>query len=153
MVELELRLRRAGLEDLDLSAVMNKQLIEDEGSANPMSYEQLKTRMREWLTSDWQIEYIIGDANVVGYALYQFRNNPYEEKRKEVYIRQLFIRREYRGEGYGMRGIALLKAERFRGIRTIEVDVLEANERGKSFWARAGFHRHVVNMRLEQAED
>ncbi len=46
---MDLTLRRATEDDLDDLAVMNKQLIEDEGSRNPMNREQLADRMKGWL--------------------------------------------------------------------------------------------------------
>jgi hypothetical protein len=68
-----LHLRSAGLDDVRLLAEMNKQLIEDEGSANPMNLEQLEARMHEWLSEDRCADLIVNDEqNVVGYALYQF---------------------------------------------------------------------------------
>jgi len=44
-------LRDASAADTPLLAQLNRQLIEDEGAANPMSLAELEARMREWLAS------------------------------------------------------------------------------------------------------
>ena len=46
---MSLVVRPANEADLLLLAQMNKRLIEDEGSRNPMSLDQLADRMRGWL--------------------------------------------------------------------------------------------------------
>lgn len=50
---------------------------EDEGSPNPMSLDELEQRMRDWLKSGWHIDLLCIDKDVVGYALYRFRQNEY----------------------------------------------------------------------------
>lgn len=50
---------------------MNKRLIEDEGSRNPMSVAQLAERMRGWRLGDWEARLFLADEQVVGYALFQ----------------------------------------------------------------------------------
>jgi len=47
-----------------------------------------------------------------------------------------------------VQGIALLKELRFKDVATIEIDVLEENRHGKSFWLRAGFEPYACNMRM-----
>jgi len=145
---MQLHLRGATIEDLELLTDMNRQLIEDEGSSNPMNREQLKQRMRDWLTSDWKVDLLMSGEDVVGYALYQFRINVYRPEVREAYLRQYFIGRTHRKAGYGLQGIQLLKELRFKDAETIEIDVLESNRIGKSFWLKAGFEPYVSNMRM-----
>jgi predicted acetyltransferase len=145
-----LHLRSAGSNDVRLLAEMNKQLIEDEGSANPMNLEQLEARMHGWLSEDWRADLIVNDEeNVVGYSLYQFRSTPHFPDRNDVYLRQYFIRRDCRNRGYGLEGISMLRETRFGDVETIEIDVLETNRIGKGFWSKAGFEPYVINMRLK----
>jgi GNAT superfamily N-acetyltransferase len=149
MSEMNLQLRRA--EDADLSAIarMNKQLIEDEGHSNPMSVAELEERMRGWFTSDWHIDLLCTDEHiVVGYAVYQYRNNPYYPEQVGVYIRQYFIAREHRRQGYGQAGIKLLRTTRFQPGHTILLDVLTSNHRGMSFWQKVGFAPYSSTMML-----
>ncbi|OXS59817.1 hypothetical protein B1A99_09755 [Cohnella sp. CIP 111063] len=84
---MQLHLRDATIDDLELLTDMNRQLIEDEGSSNPMNREQLKQRMRDWLTSDWKVDLLVSGEDVVGYALYQFRSNVYRPEVREAYLR------------------------------------------------------------------
>lgn len=53
---MELLIRKAAATDLPQLALMNKELIEDEGGSNPMSIEQLQNRMSNWLAGEWKIE-------------------------------------------------------------------------------------------------
>lgn len=146
---MELELRRATSSDIDRLAEMNKQLIEDEGSMNPMNLDELKQRMYEWLHSSYFADLLISDQEVAGYALYTFRANSYDKNIQEVYLRQYFIGRTFRKQGLGLKGIGLLKEQRFKDMDTIEIDVLEANTAGKSFWVSAGFEPYAINMKLK----
>lgn len=138
--------------EIHIIAEMNAQLIEDERSTNPMNREQLELRALDWLRADWNIDFICANNKIVGYALYQFKyqSTQFNRNLKEVYLRQYFIRREERNKGYGIDGIKLLKEQRFNGIKTIIIDVLEANPKGRAFWEKAGFMPYYTNMRMEQ---
>ena len=137
MVEVELR--RATLADAPLLATMNRQLIEDERSRNPMSHAELAARMRGWLAGDWTAVLIVRADTVVGYALYQERRDPYFPARRTVYLRQLFVGREQRGRGIGRAALAILLREWFPADVTVEIDVLATNPAGQRFWRSVGF--------------
>lgn len=143
-----LRLQSARKEELQILAEMNKQLIEDEKSSNPMGIQELEERMREFLESHWEIDLLMKEATIIGYVLYQYQEGSFHREEKQVYIRQYFIRREYRNMGYGIAGIDLLRKTRFKDVKKIEIDVLETNPEGKQFWERAGFKPYYTNMRL-----
>ncbi len=145
---LTVTLRKATEADLPLLARMNRHLIVDEGSPNPMNVQQLEDRMRGWFFSDWHIDLICHDQDVVGYALYQFRKNQYFPDQEEVYLRQYFIKREYRRQGFGQAGIRLLLETRFKPGQTVILDVLERNTAGKQFWRKVGFAPYTTTMTL-----
>ena len=63
---MELTLRRAILDDVELLATMNQRLIEDEKSRNPMSIEEIKDRMNDFIQKDWQADLILFDSRVIG---------------------------------------------------------------------------------------
>jgi len=46
-----MEIKKCTLEDVPQLALLNKQLIEDEKSNNPMTIEELRERMREFLNS------------------------------------------------------------------------------------------------------
>lgn len=146
---MELKLKRASSIDIDILAQMNKQLIEDEGSLNPMSIFELKQRMDTWLQTDYFADLIIANQKVIGYALYSFKQNQYDKNLKEVYLRQYFIGRKFRKLGLGLQGIKLFKEERFKDVNSIEIDVLESNIIGKNFWIKAGFKPMYTNMKMK----
>ena len=144
---MSLSLRAACPDDLHDLARMNKQLIEDEGSENPMDLNALQDRIKGWMSGDWQIDLLAASGAVVGYAVYRFRSHPYAEDAREVYLRQYFIRRDCRRAGYGLQGIELLCSERFQGAETVVVDVLAGNAAGLTFWDKAGFATFVLTKR------
>jgi ribosomal protein S18 acetylase RimI-like enzyme len=142
-----LTLRPATMMDLPLLVHMNQELIEDEGSANPMNPAQLEIRMRGWLNS-WCIELFVQDKSVVGYTIYRLQKNESDGK-ETVYIRHFYISRDYRQQGLGREGIALLKQERFPKNTTVYLEVLWHNQRGRDFWQALGFKQYSVTMKLE----
>lgn len=146
---MSLRLQSAGIADLRILAEMNKQLIEDEKSSNPMGIKELEERMAEFLKSSWEIDLIMRETKIIGYALYQYHEEQFKGEGKRVYLRQYFIGREFRNMGYGIAGIELLKTTRFKDVKRIEIDVLESNPKGQRFWERAGFKPYYTNMRIE----
>ena len=135
-----LAVETAAEKDLHTLAELNRQLIEDEGHDNPMNVEQLRERMREFLRTDYAA-YLFREGEAVrGYALVDHRRSP-------VYLRQFYICRDSRRQGYGRAAFAKLK-ERL-GADRIDIEVLYGNERGYAFWKSLGFAERSVYMRLE----
>jgi GNAT superfamily N-acetyltransferase len=134
--------------DLPLLAQMNKRLIEDEGSRNPMSLDQLADRMRGWLRGNWELKLFATDAGVVGYAVYQTRCDEYFPDQTTVYLRQFYIERELRGHGLGTAALRALAAEHFPPDSRVVIDVLASNPRGHDFWRHVGFQSYCTTMHL-----
>ena len=147
-----LLIRPATQSDLPTLARMNQRLIEDEGSRNPMSITELQNRMREWLEGEWRVELFSEGDTVVGYAVYQFRNDIYEPCKVVVYLRQLYIERDKRSRGLGSRAVKLLAQTRFPAGCRIEVDVLALNPRGAKFWVQVGFQPYCTTLWLQNQE-
>ena len=78
--------------DLDLLSEWNHQLIQDEGHRNPMIVSQLRERMREWISGEYTAILFSQIGESVAYALFR-------ENEKEIYLRQLFVRRDKRNKG------------------------------------------------------
>jgi len=129
--------------DLDLLALMNKQLIEDEQHDNPMDIEQLEHRMGEFIASDYHAYLFKLDEEVQGYALVNYRSSP-------IYLRQFFICRAYRRQGIGRAAFDLLLNH--LQIDQIDLEVMSWNTRGYEFWKSLGFVERSVYMRLERGE-
>lgn len=141
-------LRPATVDDLPLLAEMNRQLIEDEGSRNPMGLPALAERMRGWLAGEYAaVVFSLGDA-AVGYAVYQVRSDEYFPQERYVYLRQLFVRREVRRQGIGRAAFRLLCERCFPAGMAVALDVLQCNPGGRAFWESLGFRPHCTSMRL-----
>ena len=134
---------RCGLEDVPRLAVLNKRLIEDEQSSNPMTVEELQERMRSFLSGDYSAFFFTENEVIIGYALIRHSSDP-------VYLRQFFIDRPYRGLHKGRQAFRELLA--FLDLNTVDIDVLPWNERGLSFWKSCGFSETCISMRYKQEE-
>ncbi len=147
---MKIDLRPATLDDCDVLGVMNAELIQDEGSRNPMSPIELAERMRGWLSKDWQAVLVLTGKVVIGYALFQQRRDDYHPEQVEVYIRQYFIKRVFRGKGIGQMAFTRLQTDYFPPGATLALDVLAANPGARRFWEKMGFQSYAENLRLEK---
>nr|WP_154892411.1 GNAT family N-acetyltransferase [Paenibacillus xylanexedens] len=143
-----LRIIPAQLCDVHILSQMNKELIEDEKSDNQMTINELNNRMKDFLVNVWKATLLVLGDHVVGYALYQEREDVSNKKKKTFHIRQYYISRKYRRRGLGKQGIDLLRNELFQ-YSTISIDVLESNPTGRSFWEKLGFKTYYTNMKFK----
>ncbi len=121
-------IRSAGLNDMPLLAQMNDRLVEDQGSLNPFSLNELEQRFNEWLqTGAWQIDVILEHEQVVGYAVYQQQGDYYYPDQQVVYVRQFYIEREHRGRGLGRVAFHTLMQTRFPKGYAVTLDVVATN--------------------------
>lgn len=145
---LPLTSRPAQAGDLDELARMNRALIEDEGSRNPMTPAELRERMRRWLEDEaWQAVVFENAEEVVGYAVYRVEPDSFDPARPAVYLRQLFIRREHRRQGCGRAAFRQLTTHHFPAGAEVTLDVLATNPRGLAFWEAAGLAPYATVMR------
>lgn len=124
--------------ELEILAVMNKQLIEDEQYDNPMNIDELKNRMERFITSDYKA-YLFKEQEIIrGYALVNHSRSP-------LYLRQFFICRDSRRLGFGRIAFELL----LRHLQTNEIDieVMSWNKTGYEFWKSLGFVERSKYMR------
>ncbi|HAA24802.1 MAG TPA: GNAT family N-acetyltransferase [Ruminiclostridium sp.] len=130
-------------DELDLLAVLNKQLIEDEQHENKMSVEQLRERMKKFINSDYKAYLFEENSKTIGYALVDHTRQP-------LYLRQFFICRDVRRKGYGRTAfkelLDLLKTN------VIDIEVLLWNVRGMEFWRSLGFKDRSIYMRFDQRQ-
>lgn len=123
-------IKKCTLEDISRLAVMNKQLIEDEKSDNPMSIQELEDRMTGFLNTEYDAYFFMVDEDVVGYALVKNSCRP-------LYLRQFLIDRKYRKHHYGTEAFnSLIK---YLEVKSIDIEVLSWNEAGNRFWESCGF--------------
>ena len=121
-------------------AKMNKRLIEDEKSDNPMTVPELAARMTGFLNGEYTAYFFVEEKTVVGYALV-------DNSRSPLYLRQFYIEREYRRRHYGKEAFRLL----LEHLKTdaLDVDVLPWNAPGLAFWRSLGFRETCISMRYK----
>jgi GNAT superfamily N-acetyltransferase len=137
-----IRFRIAIPEDAAILAPLNVQLIHDEGHRNSMSVPQLAERMANWLRGDYQAVIFESTNELIGYAL--FRRGP-----EHVYLRQLFVRPEYRRRSIGRQAIQWLWKNAWVGASRLRIDVLIGNTAGAAFWRAVGFREYCLTMEME----
>jgi GNAT superfamily N-acetyltransferase len=130
--------------DLDLLAEWNHQLIRDEGHRNPMTVPELRERMRGWLGGEYRAVIFGPEAEPVAYALYR-------ENATEVYLRQLFVRRDRRSQGIGRSAMGILRSQIWPSGKRLTVEVLVANVRAVAFWRSLGYQDYCLTLEITPA--
>lgn len=133
--------RFATADDCPQLAVMNHQLIRDEGHRNPMTAPELEHRMRKWLAGEYRAVLFEEGGEVVAYAL--FRDQP-----EEIYLRQFFVVRDRRHQGMGRRAFEILRSSIWPASRRLTVEVLAANERAVRFWRSVGYVDYSIALEI-----
>ncbi len=138
--------RDAAEADLPLLAAMNRRLIEDEGSRNPMDVAALERRFGQRLRDGWRVVVFDADDRPVGYALYQHRADDYDASKPVVYVRQFYIERDRRRAGLGRQAYAALEGLLPAGC-VVELEALETNPVGAAFWRSLGFAPYCTTLK------
>ncbi len=146
--EISWRIRGIAPSDLSALAEMNLGLIRDEGSDNSMSLNELEQRMKGFLAGAYRGVIIEAGGKTAGYCLYR-REEPQNGDQAGVYLRQYYIKREFRQYGLGRAALERITRDCFSDAAFVELDVLECNPVGKAFWARCGFKPVHHRMKRE----
>jgi GNAT superfamily N-acetyltransferase len=134
--------RLASAEDCPTLAVLNAQLIQDEGHRNAMTVAQLEDRMRGWLSSgEYQALLWEDHHEVVAYALFR-------ETAVKVYLRQFFVVRHRRREGIGRQAIAVLLTQVWPRHKRRTVSVLVQNAPAVAFWRAVGYTDYALSLEI-----
>ena len=137
-----MRYRLASAEDGPTLAVLNAQLIQDEGHRNSMTVAQLEDRMRGWLTSgEYQALLWEDHHEVVAYTLFR-------ETADEVYLRQFFVVRHRRREGIGRQALAALCTQVWPRHKRWTVSVLVKNAPVVAFWRAVGYTDYALTLEI-----
>lgn len=88
--------RLATMNDIAELSVLNKQLREDEKMDNIMTDEEITERMEFFITGQVYKVHVLEnpEKEIIGYCVLDITREP-------KYLRQLFIRKTYRNNGYG----------------------------------------------------
>ena len=142
-----LEIRGHATTEFDALARMNKALIEDEESRNPMSVAELRDRFGRFVGEEgWTVEVFTWENQVVGFITYRYEPDPIASAGQCVHLRQFYIARTHRRQGIGAAAIALFKRSRLRRGDRVVLEVLETNPGGKRFWQHAGFVPYAAVM-------
>jgi ribosomal protein S18 acetylase RimI-like enzyme len=131
-------LSKATVADCQVLAEMNKRLIIDEGHSNPMNIPELKERMIKFIENEYNCYLILSEQTVVGYCLFR-------DDIDYIYIRQLYVKDEYRKQGYGRQCLEELKKTEWKN-RKLRIEVMSHNSNGIAFWKRVGFVDYCIVM-------
>lgn len=134
--------RYATTADAAVIATMNRQLILHEGHRNSMTLAELEQRLAGWLAGEYRAVLFEDEGNAVGYVL--FRREP-----EFVYLRQLFVRAEYRRRGVARTALAWLREHVWSDVPRVRIDVLVGNAVAIAFWRAVGFSDYCLTMEWE----
>ena len=140
--QMKLTLKLAAIGDVPALAMMNRQLIIDEGHRNPMTLEQLEQRMANWLADDYEATMFSAEECPVGYALYR-------RESEWMYVRQFLVVPDYRRQGIGRTALRWLTENVWQGASRLRLDVLISNINGIAFWRSVGFHDYCLTMECD----
>jgi len=133
-----MKLVKADYEHLEILAQMNLELIQDEGHDNPMNLAQLHSRMANWLEGEYSVALFEKNEKFIGYALWRIES-------EFVYLRQFFISRSERRNGFG--SVIIQKLLSLYWIeKKVRLEVLIQNKSAREFWRSVGFYEYCVTM-------
>ena len=128
--------------DAELLGALNLQLSQDEGGHAIGPPSVYAARMRDWLLDGrYQAAIARRGDDVLAYVLWRD-----DVDYGDIYIRQFFVSRQYRGAGLG-RVLFERAVRQFWGGRPLRLDVYDSNPRGWPFWEQAGFASYSRLMR------
>jgi GNAT superfamily N-acetyltransferase len=139
--------REATLQDVELLATMNRQLIEDEQHPRNihMTMAQLQERMRGFLADDYHATVFERGGRTIAYALYRDRGD-------SIYLRQFFVARDCRREGLGRKAMSILREQIWPADRRLTVEVLVSNHTGLCFWRAVGYRDYCIELEILPGE-
>jgi len=137
-----MKYRIATTDDLSILAKMNKELAEDEQHRNRfMSIPELEERMRGFLKGKYEAIIFEDAGETVAYALFCDNGD-------HIYLRQLFVNRDHRRQGIGLKAMEILKNKILSKNKRITVEVLSHNKSGYAFWRAVGFKDHSIELEM-----
>lgn len=125
-------------------ALLNAELIQDEGHRNSMSLQELEDRMVSWLDSgDYECYGIMHRSLPVAYCL--FRIEP-----DGLYIRQLFTLRNYRKRGLATKLLDYIE-DHSSSSPVLRLEVLATNKAAIKFYEKRGYalYAHTFEKQIK----
>lgn len=143
---MSINLRKATINDITALAEMNQQLIQDERNRNPINLGQLKLRIQAWLDGSWSAVMIYKHDDLIGYLMYQQREDDYDPDQGVIFVRQFFVQRAYRRRGIGRQAFEQITEHYFPSDAKVMLDVLATNSEALRFWEDLGFTQYATSL-------
>lgn len=149
----EIQIRQATPDDLDMLLEFEQGIIEAERPFDStlreekISYYDLDAYIRD---SNTEVVVAECDGQLIGSGYGRVMEAlPYLKHEKYTYLGFMYVHPGYRGKGVNKLIVDTLKKWSLeRGITEIRLNVYSANEAAIKAYEKAGFARHIVNMRI-----
>ncbi len=150
--------RKATLDDLPVLLQFEQGLIEVERPMDPtikdgkISYYDVSEFIRE---EDSEVYVVVEDGQIRASGCVRIRGDRHYLKHRRIgYLGFMFVPEEHRGRGLNKLIIeALLNWCQDHDLDEIRLDVYQVNEPAIRAYEKAGFTRHLINMRLNLKGD
>ncbi len=147
-------IRKATLDDVPILLEYEQGLIEAERPMDitikegKISYYDISQFIKSD-DSELFVAELNGDIVASGYAKIK-RDRHYLKHKHQGYLGFMFVPEKYRGNSYNKLIMnALLKWCKNRSVFEIRLDVYDVNESAIRAYEKAGFEKHLINMRLD----
>ena len=150
--------RKATLDDLDVLLEFEQGLIDAERPMDPtiqdgpISYYDISEFIKG---SDSEVFVVEEDGEILASGCARIRGDRHYLKHKKIgYLGFMFVPEQHRGRGLNKLIInALLNWCREKGLDEIRLDVYQVNDPAIKAYEKAGFTKHLINMRLNLNEN
>ena len=148
-------IRKATLDDVPVLLEFEQGLIAAERPMDPTIKEGHihYYDVRDFIKED-DAELLVADLNgtIVASGYARIKGDRHYLKHDRIgYLGFMFVPQQHRGNGYnGLILEALIDWCRTRGLEEIRLDVYQVNESAIRAYEKAGFVKHLINMRLDR---
>lgn len=156
---MEIIVRKAVREDLPLLLTFEQGIISSEKPYDPTLQEGEihYYDIAQMIAAD-HIEVavaIVGNQIVgSGYARIEPASRPYLKHDKQAYLGFMYVDPAYRGKGINGKILAFLKEWAYlQDVLELRLDVYAENEAAVKAYEKAGFSKHLVEMRMDLRDD
>jgi GNAT superfamily N-acetyltransferase len=140
-----LRIDQATTADIPLLAALNLELYEDEQHPYPMNLPALTERMARWVAGEYRVLLFRRGTRITGYAVWR-------DEEFGAYLRQFFICRDQRRQGFGRAAMTLLCRDEFPKGRPLHLEASVWNTGAIAFWHALGLTDFGLSMVLKAGE-
>lgn len=151
---MSLIVRKAEMEDVPILLDFEQRLISAERPMDPtikdgkISYYDVSSFIKNDDSEVFVVE-LDGEIVASGYAKIK-PDRHYLKHTKQGYLGFMFVPENHRGQGYNKLIVdALLKWCKDRHVFEIKLDVYHTNHSAIKAYEKAGFKKHLINMRMD----